>query len=56
MGREGLRRVHGHYTWRNVAARIADVYEAVLGTAPTSLPQPLVASGGSNHTELEWTN
>jgi glycosyltransferase involved in cell wall biosynthesis len=56
MGREGLRRVHGRYTWRHVVGRIADVYEAVLGAAPTSLPQSLVASGGSNHTELEWTN
>ena len=56
MGREGLRRVHGRYTWRHVTGRIADVYEAVLGAAPTSLPQSLVASGGSNHTELEWTN
>ena len=56
MGREGLRRVHQRYTWRNVAARIAEVYEAVIAAAPTSLPQPLVASGGFNHTELQWTN
>jgi glycosyltransferase involved in cell wall biosynthesis len=56
MGREGLRRVHQRYTWRSVASRIARVYENVLAAASTSLPQPCMASAGSNHTELEWTN
>jgi glycosyltransferase involved in cell wall biosynthesis len=56
LGREGLRRVHQRYTWRSVATRIAGVYEAVLAAAPTSLPPSIMASGGTNLTELEWTN
>lgn len=56
MGREGLRRVHQHYTWRSVATRIARVYENVLASASTSLPQPCMASGGHHHQEFEWTN
>jgi glycosyltransferase involved in cell wall biosynthesis len=34
LGWAGMRRAYRHYTWRSVAERIADVYEAAIGELP----------------------
>ncbi|HJV51039.1 MAG TPA: glycosyltransferase family 1 protein [Noviherbaspirillum sp.] len=35
LGWAGMRRAYQQYTWRNVAAQIADVYESVIQPAPS---------------------
>lgn len=45
MGWAGMRRAHRHFTWRNVAANIASVYESVLEPADSSYAVPTWAAG-----------
>ncbi|RZI40263.1 glycosyltransferase family 1 protein [Herbaspirillum sp. HC18] len=45
MGWAGMRRAYQHFTWRNVAERIAHVYESVLAPDTGYAMPPLVASG-----------
>ncbi|WP_292931937.1 glycosyltransferase family 1 protein [Noviherbaspirillum sp.] len=45
MGWAGMRRAYQHYTWRNVAASIAGVYESVLEPATRYALHPRAASG-----------
>jgi glycosyltransferase involved in cell wall biosynthesis len=37
LGAEGMRRAHEHYTWRSVAAKIAEIYEETVESATSSL-------------------
>ena len=45
MGWAGMRRAYQHYTWRNVAEHIADIYESVLEPAIAYGLPPMAASG-----------
>jgi D-inositol-3-phosphate glycosyltransferase len=45
MGWSGMRRAYQHFTWRKVAAQIADVYESVLEPAAGAAAQPAFACG-----------
>ncbi len=45
MGWAGMQRANQHYTWRSVAARIADVYEAAL--SPRAAPAASVGNAAS---------
>jgi D-inositol-3-phosphate glycosyltransferase len=45
MGWAGMRRAYQHFTWRNVATQLANVYENAIESAGSYVTQPLVASG-----------
>jgi hypothetical protein len=45
LGWAGMRRAYQHYTWRNVAANIAAVYESVLEPESRYESPPLAAAG-----------
>lgn len=59
LGEQGMQRAYQHYTWRNVAAQIASVYEAALDTAPSEILQSFLPvnrpENRPNFSELEWT-
>jgi D-inositol-3-phosphate glycosyltransferase len=59
MGQQGMRRAYQLYTWSNVAAQIAAVYEAALEVSHSNLSQSYLSVGRSdnrpNFSELEWT-
>lgn len=48
LGWSGMRRAYQQFTWRNVAAQVAEVYEAALGDDSLIYPQPManVAEAG----------
>jgi D-inositol-3-phosphate glycosyltransferase len=45
MGWAGMRRAYQHFTWRNVATQVANVYENAIESVAGYVTQPLVASG-----------
>jgi glycosyltransferase involved in cell wall biosynthesis len=45
LGWAGMRRAYQQYTWRNIAAQIADIYESVLQPVPGFAAQPRIAAG-----------
>jgi glycosyltransferase involved in cell wall biosynthesis len=45
MGWAGMRRAYQHFTWRNVATQLANVYENAIESVAGYDTQPLVASG-----------
>jgi glycosyltransferase involved in cell wall biosynthesis len=45
MGWAGMRRAYQHFTWRNVATQLANVYENAIESVAGYVTQPLVASG-----------
>ncbi|MDB5770033.1 MAG: glycosyltransferase family 1 protein, partial [Burkholderia sp.] len=45
MGWAGMRRAYQHFTWRDIAAQVADVYENAIDSVTTYVTQPLAASG-----------
>jgi len=45
FGWAGMRRAYQHYTWRNVATQLVNVYESVLEPETGFAMQPLAASG-----------
>jgi glycosyltransferase involved in cell wall biosynthesis len=45
MGWAGMRRAYQHFTWRNVASQVANVYETAIGPIGSYVTQPMVASG-----------
>ncbi|OGB23744.1 MAG: glycosyl transferase family 1 [Burkholderiales bacterium RIFCSPLOWO2_02_FULL_57_36] len=59
LGEQGMRRAYQLYTWRNVAAQIAAIYEAALDSAPSEFLQPCLPVNSLNNrpnfSELEWT-
>ena len=55
LGEQGMQRAYQYYTWRNVAAQIAAVYEAALDNAPSEFLQSYSSVNGPNFSELEWT-
>ncbi len=59
LGAQGMQRAYQHYTWRNVAAQIATVYEAALENAPSEISESYLPVGQFDNrphfSELEWT-
>jgi D-inositol-3-phosphate glycosyltransferase len=55
LGEQGMRRAYQHYTWRNVAAQIAAVYEAALDVTHSEIMQSYLPVNRPNFSELEWT-
>jgi D-inositol-3-phosphate glycosyltransferase len=46
MGWAGMRRAYQHFTWRNVAAHIAEVYEKAIERSNDYVVAPRAAAGG----------
>jgi D-inositol-3-phosphate glycosyltransferase len=44
LGWAGMHRAYRHYTWRKVAARIADIYEAAIEDTVTLYAMPMAAA------------
>ncbi len=55
LGAAGMERAYQRYTWRNVAAQIAAIYEAALDIAPSDILQSYLPAGRPHFSELEWT-
>jgi glycosyltransferase involved in cell wall biosynthesis len=47
LGWAGMHRAYRHYTWRKVAARIADIYEAAIEEVTTFYAMPMTATQGA---------
>jgi D-inositol-3-phosphate glycosyltransferase len=60
LGEQGMHRAYQLYTWSNVAAQIAAVYEAALDVTHSELSQSYLPANRNeyrpNFSELEWTN
>ena len=48
LGWAGMRRAYQQYTWRNVAASIAETYESAIRSAMRYAVQPRLASGDTS--------
>lgn len=55
LGEAGMQRAYQRYTWGNVAAQLAAIYEAVLDVIQPDVAPVYLSVGKSNFSELEWT-